>query len=396
MARGCYVDLYHDANFKGVDFDAMEVTSEHGRRGAEGEFPFGENTGYVDLGRRIRKYSLRARFVENSHIADSERLIAACESIGPGLLTHPTRGIVQVACYSCKVTDNPLEEQGVTYIDMEFVEAAEFLAGANFVGGLLSGIDSGSFLAVVSTAFDSVFNPSLAFTFRISDIMASTTSVIASIRNEFSNAIGTSTDENKLQILAEFNTVLTDTTRLTDFEVVRNTIINGASAVSENLSTSERFAAFRRISNVAAASPSSSSVQVEKQENALFALARATAVANMAQASVETTQNNLADALIEADIISAVFAQEIEQARNTCEDYLHVAFRRFASETEVALLNRAYNLPALVEYDFGTGVHSLVAAWEIYGDAKQAVSLERQNPQYSVFNLGPKIVATRK
>ena len=104
MALGCYTAPYLPASFKGVPFEALTAESEHGRRGAEGEFPFGEQTAYADLGRKIRRYSLKARFVLNSHVDDSAALIAACESPGSGALAHPTRGIVNAACTSCKVS----------------------------------------------------------------------------------------------------------------------------------------------------------------------------------------------------------------------------------------------------------------------------------------------------
>ncbi|RPH73630.1 hypothetical protein EHM76_05065, partial [bacterium] len=42
---------YVPASFKGVQFYCVDADVEGGRRGAEGEFPFGEETAYADLGR---------------------------------------------------------------------------------------------------------------------------------------------------------------------------------------------------------------------------------------------------------------------------------------------------------------------------------------------------------
>src|SRR5262245_33307215 len=122
------------ASFKGVGFQCTDADAEGGRRGAEGEFPFGEDTAYADLGRKIRVYHLTAVFREDDHVGDSSALFAVCESPGPGILVHPTRGTVMAACRSCKVSDKLEEGQGETTAELEFVEA-------NPVGGGL-----GSFL----------------------------------------------------------------------------------------------------------------------------------------------------------------------------------------------------------------------------------------------------------
>ena len=97
------------ASFKGVQFYCTQADAQGGRRGAEGEFPFGENTAYADLGRKIRVYNLTAHFREDDHVWDSQALFMACESPGPGLLVHPTRGAFMAACRSIKISDS-LEE----------------------------------------------------------------------------------------------------------------------------------------------------------------------------------------------------------------------------------------------------------------------------------------------
>src|SRR6187431_2033003 len=97
------------ASFKGVTFYCTDADIEGGRRGAEGEFPFGEETAYADLGRKIRVYHLTAVFRENDHVGHASALFAACESPGPGILVHPTRGTQMVACRMVKVSDQ-LEE----------------------------------------------------------------------------------------------------------------------------------------------------------------------------------------------------------------------------------------------------------------------------------------------
>src|SRR5262245_14203380 len=135
---------YARASFKGVGFDCKEADIQGGRRGAEGEFPFGENTAYADLGRKIRVFSVSAVFRRDSHISDSSALFRACESPGPGILVHPTRGTHMVACRSCKVKNEVEDSQGESTAELEFVEAniagplASFGAGGATLFGIIS------------------------------------------------------------------------------------------------------------------------------------------------------------------------------------------------------------------------------------------------------------------
>src|SRR5688572_1564338 len=129
------------ASFKGVSFYCTEADVEGGRRGAEGEFPFGEHTAYADLGRKIRVYHLTAYFREDNHVGDSNALFRACESPGPGMLVHPTRGAVMVACRSIKVKDSLESSAGETSAEMEFVEANIGFSG--IVGTLFGIISTG-------------------------------------------------------------------------------------------------------------------------------------------------------------------------------------------------------------------------------------------------------------
>jgi hypothetical protein len=71
------------ASFKGVQFYCSEANIEGGRRGAEGEFPFGEDTKYADLGRKIRVYHLTAIFREDDHVTDAQALLMFVSRLGP-------------------------------------------------------------------------------------------------------------------------------------------------------------------------------------------------------------------------------------------------------------------------------------------------------------------------
>ena len=127
------------ASFKGMGFWCTEASIEGGRRGAEGEFPFGEDTAYADLGRKIRTFNLTAVFREDDHVLDASAFFAICESPQPGILVHPTRGTHLVACRQITVSDKLEEAEGETTAELEFVEANPIGTG---LGGSIFGTNS--------------------------------------------------------------------------------------------------------------------------------------------------------------------------------------------------------------------------------------------------------------
>lgn len=393
MAQGCYTPLYATGSFKGVTFDAMEVTSEHGRRGAEGEFPFSENTAYTDLGRKIRRYSISARFANNAHIASADALIAACESYGPGLLVHPTRGAVTVACTKLTVKDNPLEEQGVTYLDMEFVEANSIGTGVN-VGSSLLGFAFGGIIDAIGEAFESNYDLDKVRYYRVNDVQSTVPEQLQNIRNEFARATHATNSAANWQALTTLDSVISDPAQYRSAEDTFEVFKRATRTLSGVTSGQDKYDAFRRIAN-GAASTSSLPDEAGVSQNAVYSTVRMLSMVHMVQGALETPVANLNEALDQYDAVVTIIDEELAAARATCDDDLYIKLREFQTNARSALLNRAYNLPAVVIYDFGGPVHSLVAAYEIFNDAKRFAEIESFNPGAWPFLVGPQVIATR-
>lgn len=397
MATSCYDPEYFRASYKGVVFDAMEVSSEHGRRGAEGEFPFGENTGYADLGRKIRTYSLRGRFVENDHISQASALIAACELPGPGPLVHPTRGIVIAACRSIRVTDNPLEAQGVTYIDLDLVEANVWLNGFSLSNLLQTGLSLVSLFAVADASFQNDYRPRQASPFNLETIRATTSTAITQVKDEYhaSAVKGEATDPNTWSAIFELEQRAGDIAVLDDAAEAFRTLRLGMAAISASTSDAgDAYRAFLRIANYNAKT-SRLRGQDGLSQDSVYGTVRTMAAAYMARSALQQTGLNAQAAFAEYEQITAVLEQEIEGARSRCDNNLYLELRNFYTGVQKALLNRIYTLPALVIYNFQKPVHSLVAAYEIYNDAKRAPEIANQNPGSTPWGVGPRVVASR-
>lgn len=374
----------------------MAVTSEHGRRGAEGEFPFGENTAYADLGRRIRTYSIRGRFPTNDHVQRADALIAACESPGPGALLHPTRGIVTVACRSLRVSDDPMEEQGVTYIDMDFVEANPWGNGFNFGGLLQAGLSLAPLVAAAAGAFNARYRPDDARNYNRAQVLDAASTAILQIRDEYASAAvrGADTDPNTWSAIFDLERSATDATVLNDAAATFRVIRLGMSALSASTSGQGKYDAFLRLANENALTSALAGIDGVSQDT-VYSIMRILSAGYMTRAALENSSINADAAFREFEQISSILETEIQEAREACDNVLFLELRNFYTSAQMSLLNRVYRLPALVVYNFGSSVHSLVAAYEIYNDAKRFRDIEHQNPAALPWLLGPRVVAAR-
>lgn len=392
MATGCYKANYLPASYKGVAFKAFETTSEHGRRGFVGEFPFAESSAYADMGIKTRKYTISGRFDGNNHILASAALIAACESIGPGTLLHPTRGLIQAACVSLRVKDNPIEEQGVTYVDMEFVDAPATNLGLTF-GGTLFAITMTAITAAAFSTFRENYHPNSVRFFRSKQVLDTSSEAIGTLQNEFNLATNEIRETRIYEALADFEKLRNDPGTLRNPEKMEQSINLGISAVDKYTQGLEKFNAFRRVANWAARG---SSMQGEAYvvEEAIYTTIRILSAGYMARGLTEQEPTTIEEALRQMDSVLDILSEELALSKEQCNNCLTVALIDFRIQVESILLQRVYNLPPVFQFDYSGGVHSLVAAYEIHGDAKRVRDINQRNRLQSPINMGPRVLGT--
>lgn len=87
------------ASFRGVPFAVIAEETSHGRRVAVHEYPYRDTAWIEDMGRGVRKITLRCFIVQDSQIYNGgsviqqrQALIDACEQKNAGTLIHPTLG----------------------------------------------------------------------------------------------------------------------------------------------------------------------------------------------------------------------------------------------------------------------------------------------------------------
>lgn len=393
MAEACYKDNYLPASYKGVPFEALEVTSQHGRRGAEGEFPFGEQTAYADMGRSIRTYSISGRFLTNNHLLLAAALIAVVETPGPGPLVHPTRGVIFAACKQLRVRDNPTENAGITEFDADFVEAEVFPNGLSLVGSLL-GLILTPLLDAQTESFEQDYHPEVVTFYDRSTVMETSGDAVNSITTAYRQSTAGNTDIKIYRSLAAYDTLTSDVGLLSSTQTMLAAMKDGTALIDKYGSSVQKQQLFRNIINQNS-NRKNVGMTGEASINAVQSFMRSVGAGYLTRAYLETTPRDMAEAFAQYDRVVAVFNEELEIAKARCNHKLFVKMARFVEDVKKQMLQRAYGSPPVVQYQFAGAVHSVVAAYAIYDDATRFADVEHRNPYSWPWQVGPNVIAAR-
>lgn len=374
MARACYRpdQVYLTASYKGVPFHVIEASSEHGRREATAEFPWGEQTAYADMGIKIRTFSIQAEFRENTHVQDSQALIDACESPGSGVLVHPTRGPVTVGCRSCRVSDNIETGAGYTTVDLEFVEAQDF---QNVFGpASITGLNISGFVTDAISYLGRTYQPQNAIFYDVQPLIGAMSQSVQAIGAGYARV-----PSPEISILADFTTLRQDPFPLADVVIAQRAVQNGMLLIDGAAQGEPKSEIMRNIATLTTGQPS-----VDKPVRLIATAYYARALLEFRPASINVGMSQYRNAV---GLLSGVVG--------SCEDpEMYLAIQEFKASVEHQLLQRAFASPALVEYTFPGPLPSLVASYEIYGDAKRFTEIENGNLGFP-WGVGPTIVAGR-
>jgi DNA circularisation protein N-terminus len=380
---------YVVASFKGVEFYSTESDIEGGRRGAEAEYPFGENTNYADLGRKIRVAHITAVFREDDHIGDAQALFNACESPGPGMLVHPTRGSFMAACRSVKVKDNA-EEQGETTAELEFVEANEVGAGGSL--GSLFGIIATGLNAASQGSFIRDYQPALVSQPWRAEIINTAQRLVEATAQATTRSLPADAPAQAYREVLKMEDVAKDNGLAASGAKVDKALSHGFLTIPSNLADPDKtFELMRRLAN-AAAKTSVLPAGAESEE-AVISRHRVLAAIDMAEAAMGRKYATVDNALVAKDQVLAVLDDEAEAAYAKCDNALFLELKNYAIQFAQMMHDLTYRLPGRIIVDFMGGVHPLVAAYAIYNDAKRHRELEQHNVVDANGRFKPLVVA---
>ena len=365
------------ASFKGVSFWCTEADIQGGRRGAEGEFPFGENTAYADLGRKIRVYALSAVFREDNHVWDSHALFTACESPGPGILVHPTRGAVMVACRSVKVSDKLEEAAGETTAELEFVEANTGFSG---IAGSIFGIIATGLFAASQASFLRDYTPIVVAQPWKTDIIDNAQRLISTTATAATYTLVADSPASEWREVLSMQEVATDDGLAIDAANVDNAMTNGFAIITRNVvDPNRKFTIFRKLANVANTLAGLPYGPAAESDEAVVSRHRILAGIGMAEAAMGRKYPTTEECLAARATVLALFADEAKIAYAECDNALYLELVKYSTEFSKMMYDLSYRLPGQIVVNFSGGVHPLVAAYAIYKDAKRHRELEERN-----------------
>jgi prophage DNA circulation protein len=134
------------ASFRGAPFAVNSNSTAGGRRLVVHQYPGKELPWTEDMGREARRFRFRGFIVDGDVLfaggpiqLQRALLIAALEKSGPGTLTHPTLGILNVSCARFDISED-LGAGRMSSVEVEFVESGKrtFPASLLSSSGLLS------------------------------------------------------------------------------------------------------------------------------------------------------------------------------------------------------------------------------------------------------------------
>jgi hypothetical protein len=376
------------ASFKGVPFYCTEADIEGGRRGAEGEFPFGENTAYADLGRKIRVYHLTAFFRDDNHVWDSQAVFEACQSPGPGILVHPTRGAVMVACRSVKVKDNLEDSAGETSAEMEFVEAN--VGGIGGLFGSIFGIISSTLFATSQASFMRDYQPMLVSQPWKEDIVDKAQFLIAAVANVAEHVVVADSPASDWRSIFRMHEVAQDDGLALSGVNVDDALVQGFNLITRNVQDAKaKYDIHRKLVNVVTPLMRFPPGTATDSSESVMSRFRILAGIGMAEAAMGRRYVTVDECLMARTAVMTVFDDEARVAYSACDNGLFLEIKKYATEFSKMMYDLSYRLPGKVLVNFSGGVHPLVAAYAIYKDAKRHRELEERNVVDANGRFGP-------
>jgi len=374
-------DELQAGSFRGVGFvvDATELQS--GRRVVSHVYPQRDVPYGEDLGRQARRFSFEAVVLGADYLAAKNKLLAACEALGPGELIHPYYGARQVLCAEVRVRES-INEGGVARFSFTFTEAGQ-RQFPRAVTDVVAGVEVSAqgVLDALEVAFNDDFSVLRQPQFVLDQAVASLQASAAQMQTLGNRLINPVADI--FQGLNDYqralgNLVSTPGQLAGRFRQTLGALTEGL--IGKENRTRESVAALFNLVNLRviddpAPAITPSRVQAQRNTRALNQLVQGMALVEAMRLASGVSFDSYDDAIdTREQLLSAA-----EQLSLTLDDetFLHVqALRRDVSQAVPA---PDQVLPRLVEYVPLQTLPALVIAYDVYGDAARETEIVNRN-----------------
>lgn len=112
-----------EASFRGIVFDVISTDDDAERAHARHEYPYQDGGDVEDMGRHVRLFKLRAIIFGDDYEQRLQKLIAALDEPGPGVLVHPVFGNIDHALACGYRIRHHAEEVDSCTISLDFEES---------------------------------------------------------------------------------------------------------------------------------------------------------------------------------------------------------------------------------------------------------------------------------
>lgn len=393
-------DSLREASFRGVAFFVEEHEAQFGRRQATHEFAQRDEPFTEDLGRKARTYAVTAYLIGDDYPAQRDRMVAACETAGPGELVHPYLGNMQVTCSGLSVSESSTAGR-VCRLQLTFTEAGEARyptaatdatrAVSSAANGLKEAAKGGFLDRFLTDGFPSFVVDAAQ------DQLAGLSGLLSGLPvNPLAEAQAVADFFGRVSSLAEDALALvTDPAELVEtvlgvIEDIRDVFGTRAGAVLQSLvdSYSDRYSG-----------PTGTPNRRQQQTNtdALSSVVRRAALAEQATAAVQRAEESadaigaqqdgepLADGLFQTreDAIAArdalTDAIDTEMEAPDASDEEFVALNSLRTEVVRGVPSPGLRLPRVAEVTPAATLPSLVVSYQVYGTASRAVEIATRN-----------------
>lgn len=387
MSNNCNVDVrsFLPASFKGIPFPVKNVSDVGGRRGVVGEFPFSENTDYVDLGAKANQFSLSGTFSGKYHLENSRLFFEACKSPDAGVLLHPIRGVLFVACTRIELSNDLYEGINVTDYKADFVETPQNLTFENIFKTLAS-LGIAHFIQSFIDSFKSSYNYKNILWFEqdaIINVLGQTISILKETY-ETNSVANATTKWSVVQNMHELNIrELSESGE--DISVV---LYNAIAFIFRDSSDT----VLNQINLCKQLLNAMSFGSDYKNSNLIICYVRILLLSHLLSFYKKDKDLLSSDLLDTIQLIDTVFNDELEILQEFSFYDLYSLVFKFRVEALRFFYMLFYSSKTKITYTFNGSVPPLVAAWEIYRDAKRSDDLRNLNEVTNLV-IGNKVEA---
>jgi len=342
-------DHLQQGSFRGAPFFWQKSDFEVGRKSARHDYPLRDDAYIEDLGKAPREFTLDVLVIGPDYMAARDRLIAALETPGPGVLVHPTFGAMQVALTARARISESTTEGGMARFTLPFVQAGankQPSASIDTAGSVATKADAAAisvkndFAAVMSVAKKPAF------------ITAAAQAMVQSALDKL-NAVR--------RLVAEVQGLIAAVTLLTN---------NPFAAI----------AAYGELFSFGADQPpvpttTGSRISQANNQKAVISLIQRTAVIEAARASAQADFTSYP----EAQQLRTELTDRLDQLLDSAPDAVYIALVELRGAVITDITARGANLARIVPYTPKRTLPALVVAYHIYGDAAEDGNLVGRN-----------------